>query len=56
MTDDINREPSGGGYPKSPKKTRGRGWLARRHRHGKSWRERKMRSFRYCPATTARGA
>lgn len=45
---DQNRPPTGGGYPKSPKKRKGRGWLAKRNRPGRTWAERKARSRRYC--------
>lgn len=47
MTDQT-RPPKGGGNERAPKRKRGRNWLLKRSRAGKSWQERKMRSRRYC--------
>ena len=55
MADNDIRPPVGGGNPRSPKRKHGRGWLKDRARAGRSWRERKMRSYRYCPPTKTRG-
>lgn len=48
MTD--QREPKGGGQPRSPKHTHGKNWLRKRARGGKTWQQRKMASRRYIPA------
>lgn len=48
MSDNTIRPAKGGGIPRAPKRTKGRGWLAKRTRKGLTWRERKLRSRRYC--------
>ena len=45
---DQNRPPVAGGNPRSPKRKHGRNWLLKRARGGKTWKQRKMQSRRYC--------
>lgn len=41
-------EPKSGSNPRAPKRKHGRGWLRKRNRFNGTWRERKLRSKRYC--------
>lgn len=42
-----NAPKSGSNHP-APKRVHGRGWLKQRVRNGKTWRQRKLASTRYC--------
>ena len=53
MSDNNTYRPVAGGNARAPKRIHGRGWLLKRARNGLTWKQRKMRSHRYCATPVA---